>query len=100
MITTSITSSWRRALLALAAATLLGTSCQRELVLPDVTVPDGQIVFGSEGLDLSVETKATAVTSLSSFYVSAVTGSAGSEASAWNSVQFSQVPGSSPACYA
>ena len=100
MITTSITSSWRRALLALAAATLLGTSCQRELVLPDVTVPDGQIVFGSEGLDLSVETKATAVTSLSSFYVSAVTGSAGSESSAWNSVQFSQVPGSSPASYA
>ena len=100
MITISITSSWRRALLALAAATLLGTSCQRELVLPDVTVPDGQIVFGSEGLDLSVETKATAVTSLSSFYVTAVTGSAGSEASAWNSVQFSQVPGSSPASYA
>ena len=100
MITTSITSSWRRALLALAAATLLGTSCQRELVLPDVTVPDGQIVFGSEGLDLSVETKATAVTSLSSFYVTAVTGSAGSESNAWNSVQFSQVPGSSPASYA
>ena len=100
MITTSITSSWRRALLALAAVTLLGTSCQRELVLPDVTVPDGQIVFGSEGLDLSVETKATAVASLSSFYVTAVTGSAGSEASAWNSVQFSQVPGSSPASYA
>lgn len=100
MITTSITSSWRRALLALATATLLGTSCQRELALPDTTVPDGQIVFGSEGLDLSVETKATEVTSLSSFYVSAVTGSAGSEASVWNSVQFSQVPGSSPASYA
>ena len=100
MITTSITSSWRRALLALAAAALLGTSCQRELVLPDVTAPDGQIVFGSEGFDVSVETKATEVTSLSSFYVSAVTGSAGSESSAWNSVQFSQVPGSSPATYA
>ena len=99
MITTSITSSWRRTLLALAAIALLGTSCQRELALPDVTAPDGQIVFGSEGLDLSVETKATEVTSLSSFYVSAVTGSAGSEASVWNSAKFSQVPGSSPANY-
>ena len=74
-------------------------SCRRELVLPDVTVPDGQIVFGSEGLDLSVETKATEVTSLSSFYVSAVTGSAGSELSAWTSTQFNQVPASSPAVY-
>ena len=99
MITTSITSSWRRALLALAAIALLGTSCQRELALPDVTVQDGQIVFGSEGLGVTVETKATEVTSLSSFYVSAVTGSAGSEASVWNSAKFSQVPGSSPASY-
>ena len=68
--------------------------------MPDVTVPNGQIVFGSEGLGVTVETKADEVTSLSSFYVTAVTGSAGSESSVWNSVQFSQVPGSSPASYA
>ena len=53
--------------------------------MPDPFVADG--------------TKASAVTSLSSFYVSAVTGSAGSESSAFNSTQFTQVPGSSPAVY-
>ena len=67
--------------------------------MPDVTVSNGQIVFGSEGLGVTVETKAAEVTSLSSFYVTAVTGSAGSESSVWNSVEFSQVPGSSPATY-
>ena len=53
--------------------------------MPDAFVSDG--------------TKASAVTSLSSFLVSAVTGSAGSESSAFNSTQFMQVPGSSPATY-
>ena len=99
MITTSINSPWRRTLVVFAAAMFLGISCQREFDLPDVTVSDGQIVFGSEGLNLTVETKATEVTSLSSFYVTAVTGSAGSESNVWNSVQFDQVPGSSPATY-
>ena len=99
MITTSINSPWRRTLVVFAAAMILGISCQREFDLPDVTVSDGQIVFGSEGLNLTVETKATEVTSLSSFYVTAVTGSAGSESQVWNSVQFNQIPGSSPATY-
>ena len=50
------------------------------------------ILLGAEGagLSASVETKATAVTSLSSFYASATTGSAGSESSVWNSVTFTK----------
>ena len=89
----------------LAAATFVAaltvtTSCRRELdfTMPDLR-PDERICFGSEGIDISVGTKASEVTSLSSFYVSAVTGSAGSEVSAWTSTQFNQVPASSPAVY-
>lgn len=48
----------------------------------------------------SVSTKADEVTALSAFYVSAVTSSAGVEASAWNSTEFSLVPASDPATYA
>jgi hypothetical protein len=48
----------------------------------------------------SVTTKADEVTALSAFYVSAVTSSAGVEASAWNSTEFSLVPASDPATYA
>jgi len=53
--------------------------------MPDPFVADG--------------TKATAVTSLSSFYVSATNGSTSSETNVWSSVQFTQVAGSSPAVY-
>ena len=44
-------------------------------------------------------TKASAVTSLSSFYVSASNGSTSSQTNVWSSVQFTQVSGSSPAVY-
>lgn len=49
------------------------------------------VVLGAkgEGINASVTTKATAVTSLASFYASATTGSAGSESTVWNSVSFS-----------
>ena len=61
-----------------------------------------EIVFGADA-QIEAQTKAssgtTETTSLTSFYVSAVTGSAGSESSAWTSTQFSQVAGSSPATY-
>lgn len=48
------------------------------------------IAFTAEGdLETAVETKVSAVTSLSSFYVGATKGSAGSETSVWNSATFS-----------
>jgi hypothetical protein len=60
-----------------------------------------EIVFGAEAF--RVETKASSGTSettlLSSFYVTAVSGSAGSEALAFNSAEFTQVPASNPATY-
>ena len=84
-------------MLAIASA-----SCMKEV--PDMQVvsqPSDAITFGvDDSFTAEVQTKATEVTSLSSFYVTAVTGSAGSESSVWNSVQFSQVAGSSPATYA
>ena len=81
---------------------LASASCMRETPeLPVSSLPSDAITFGVDGsFRAEVQTKATEVTSLSSFYVTAVTGSAGSESQAWNSVQFSQVPGSSPAIYA
>ena len=84
----------------LVAASVFG-SCAKELTdLPDNTSGSETISFGVDGsFSAKVETKATEVTSLSSFYVTAVTGSAGSESEVWNSVQFNQVPGSSPATY-
>jgi len=81
---------------------LASASCMKEV--PDMQVvsqPSDAIVFGvDDSFRAEVQTKATEVTSLSSFYVTAVTGSAGSESQVWNSVQFSQVAGSSPATYA
>ena len=84
-------------MLAIASA-----SCMKEAPeLPVSSLPSDAITFGvDDSFTAEVQTKATEVTSLSSFYVTAVTGSAGSESQAWNSVQFSQVPGSSPATYA
>ena len=86
--------------LVLVAASVFG-SCAKELTdLPDNTSGSETISFGMDGsFSAKVQTKATEVTSLSSFYVTAVTGSAGSESQVWNSVQFNQVPGSSPATY-
>ena len=61
-----------------------------------------EIVFGADA-HIIADTKATSgtteTTSLTSFYVSAVTGSAGSESSAFASTQFTQIPGSNPAAY-
>ena len=81
---------------------LASASCMKEVPkLPVSSLPSDAITFGVDGsFRAEVQTKATEVTSLSSFYVTAVTGSAGSETEVWNSVQFSQVPGSSPATYA
>lgn len=60
-----------------------------------------RICFGMNDayIDVNAATKATAVTSLDEFYVSAVVGSAGSESSAWASTLFTKVSGSSPAVY-
>ena len=67
-----------------------------------VAMSGEEIVFGADA-HIVAETKATSgtaeTTSLTSFYVSAVTGSAGSESSAFTSTQFTQIPGSSPAAY-
>lgn len=51
--------------------------------------PEDEIVFRSSGPVFG--TKATPVSSLASFYVSAVTGSAGADVEAWTSATFSQV---------
>ena len=77
-------------------------SCVKDApVLQVSSLPSDAITFGvDDSFTAEVQTKATEVTSLSSFYVTAVTGSAGSESSVWNSVTFSQVAGSSPAAYA
>ena len=86
------------AALAFAMPALL--SCDKENSIPTcpaIETPADEtgfspILLGAEGagLSASVETKATAVTSLSSFYASATTGSAGSESSVWNSVTFTK----------
>lgn len=86
----------KRTLIALLAAAAATVSCQKgEIPAAGLTPADGSglrpIVFTAEGggLDAHVDTKATAVTSLSSFYVGCTTGSAGSETSKWNSTAFS-----------
>ena len=56
------------------------------------------IAFNVEPL-FTVETKAAEVTSLESFYVSAVTGGPGSEVEAWTSTPFNLVPASAPPTY-
>jgi len=85
------------AVMALAAVACSKTGHQQE-------VSEGleRITFAASDGDglFQVTTKASAVTSLSAFNVSAVTGTAGSEVEAWNSTEFSQVPESNPAVYA
>lgn len=68
------------------------TSCQQQLNVSDAaTEPVDEIIFraADPSLDAEVSTKATAVTSLTSFNVSAVTGAAGSETAVWTNVAFS-----------
>ena len=65
-----------------------------------VTAPlTDEVLFSADGdVNFDVSTKATAVTSLSSFYASATTGSAGSETSVWNSQTFTS-NGANPPVY-
>ena len=69
---------------------MLLCSCSKEPVVQ--TGPDGdRIVFGSAYATKDAQaTKAEAVTSLSSFYASATTGAAGSEAAVWTSATFTK----------
>ena len=90
-------------IVTLVAISVAGVSClQLEQPVLIENLSGDEIVFGANAY-IEAETKAssgtTETTSLTSFYVSAVTGSAGSESSAFNSTQFSQVQGSSPATY-
>ena len=67
------------------------SACQQHLEIPGGdSEPVDEIIFRTADPSLSAEvaTKATAVTSLSSFNVSAVTGSAGSETAVWTNVSF------------
>ena len=83
--------SMAMALLSLAACKKDSLSGQGPVYTPADELGRVPIVLGAkgEGINASVQTKATAVTSLASFYASATTGAAGSEASVWNSVTFS-----------
>ena len=90
-------------IVALAAVSVAGVSClQLEQPVLFENLSGDEIVFVTDA-HIEAETKAssgtTETTSLTSFYVSAVTGSAGSESSAFGSTQFTQVTGSSPATY-
>ena len=90
-------------IVTLAAISVAGVSClQLEQPVLIENLSGDEIVFGADA-HIEAQTKAssgtTETTSLTSFYVSAVTGSAGSESSAWTSTQFTQVTGSSPAVY-
>ena len=90
-------------IVTLAAIALAGVSClQLEQPVLIENLSGDEIVFGADAY-VEAQTKAssgtTETTSLTSFYVSAVTGSAGSESSAFGSTQFAQVTGSSPAAY-
>ena len=74
----------------LALVTGLAASCQKAPEVPQ----DRKIRFSMEAPEVSLETKATVVTTTTintnGFNVSATTGSAGSESSAWNSVAFTK----------
>ena len=81
----------RTLLLSFLALTGLVVSCNKADV---ESIPEGLIAFRQTGLEsafsATVQTKATAVTDLSSFNVTCTTGSAGSETSVWNNVAFTK----------
>ena len=88
--------------IAITFAIGLAVSCQSKINIPDI-IPDNLICFCSNAgeMRLTVDTKAAEITSLTSFNVLAVTGSAGSESSAWSEpTAFYLVPESEPATYA
>lgn len=64
---------------------MLTVSCTKEAHVSGKEI----VFFAEDDVNTEFSTKATEVTSLSSFYVSAVTGSAGSESSEWGSTSFS-----------
>lgn len=72
---------------ALAAAT---ASCQHILVPEQDGTSADEIVFAASGsaFDAQVDTKASEVTSLTSFKAAAITGAPGSETAAWNNATF------------
>ena len=93
------------AVLALTAQAALTSSCEKEgsVIIPqpspepvELTPPDGTgfspVILGAAGEALSadVTTKASAVTSLDSFFASATTGAAGSESAVWTSAAFTK----------
>lgn len=69
---------------------VLSVSCEKERLSSE----NEAIVFGLSASENVTETKVSEVTSLSSFYASAVTGSAGSESSRWNSTLFTETSAS------
>ena len=79
----------RMTLLAVTVASL-GTACNKSASVEQGAVFTDEVVFSAGGPAMSAEvsTKATAVTSLDSFYAGCTTGSAGSEVSVWNSSTF------------
>lgn len=76
-------------ILSTLIAALCITGCSKSSPVP-APVQDDRIVLGyvDGDAELDVTTRATAVTSLSSFYAAATTGSAGSESSAFTSTTF------------
>lgn len=81
-------------LLFAASLTLAAVSCNKENLKSDSgnrNVATNEIAFRSKGLEIDVTSKATAVETLTSFYVSASTGTAGTnDKYAWKSVSFSK----------
>jgi len=84
-------------LIAASAAGIMLTSCSKEsITIPDT---DGEIILGidGEGLDLKVDTRATAVTSIpATLYWSGTTGNWKSETPKWDSASASVTSGSLP----
>lgn len=81
-------------LLALAFPLFLASCNKAEIseagnILPPDETGQVPILFTTDSFDVSVSTKATAVTALPSFKVSATTGTSGSETQKWNSINFS-----------
>lgn len=79
-----------KAVILMMAVLSLSVSCEKERVSSE----NEAIVFGLSASENGTETKVSEVTSLSSFYASAVTGSAGSESSRWNSTLFTETSAS------
>lgn len=71
-------------------------ACSLTDIIDPLSVMDEILFSTDDDSEFHASTKATAVTSLSSFYVSATKGSAGSETSAWTSTQFTSDGAATP----